>query len=124
MQSLPKFSTRVELSHVETHMVSDLMLKKKQIFQRVELGDLARDRVSLYEGIVTQRTDYLQGCTRFCIQPQGLTADGKIKDILCFDEPQIEVVEKGFYKLNPEVIEITTTGSYCGIESVKSNRPV
>lgn len=58
-----------------------------------ELGDLVKDRITGLEGIVTCRSDWFNGCTRFLIQPQALH-DGKPIDSQWFDAEQLEVVQR------------------------------
>lgn len=58
----------------------------------VSLGDLARDTISGFQGIVTSKHDYLNGCTRFGLAPQTLK-DGKPIETCIFDQEQVELVE-------------------------------
>ncbi len=81
--------------------------------KRVELGDLVIDTVTKFKGIVTQKVYYLQGCARFCVSPQGLDKDGKIKDSCFIDEPQLEVSKKAVVKVDPDILEETRTGGFC-----------
>lgn len=57
----------------------------------IKLGDIARDKVSGFEGVVIGITQWLHGCERLIIQPQKLH-DGKPIDALSFDLPQVELV--------------------------------
>ncbi len=59
----------------------------------IELGDLVRDRISGYEGIVIGITDWLYGCRRPMVQATALK-DGKPVDAQSFDEPQLEIVKR------------------------------
>jgi hypothetical protein len=62
---------------------------------KIELGDRIRDRVSGIEGIATARTEWLFGCVRFILQPQGEKKDwGTPHEGFSVDEPQLELVEK------------------------------
>lgn len=61
--------------------------------EAVQPGDLVRDLVTGYEGIVTVRTTWLHGCDRVGVVPNELH-DGKPGDQECFDEHRVEVVEK------------------------------
>lgn len=63
----------------------------------VNLGDKVKDSVTGLEGIVTGKTDYLNGCTRVHVQPQELK-DGKPVDFSVFDEPQLEVIQRDAVK--------------------------
>jgi hypothetical protein len=62
--------------------------------ERAGLGDLVQDKVSGIVGIVVGRTEYLFGCVRFGVQPQGSTPDGKPKQSFGVDEPQVIVMQK------------------------------
>jgi hypothetical protein len=58
----------------------------------MNLGDKLRDRVTGFEGIAVARTEWLNGCVRFAIQPHQLH-EGKVIDATYFDAEQLEVVE-------------------------------
>lgn len=60
----------------------------------LKLGDLVRDRVTGFAGIVMCRTDWLNGCIRIGVQPRELK-DGKPIDALTFDVEQLLLVESG-----------------------------
>lgn len=57
-------------------------------------GDLVKDLVTGFEGIVTSRTTWLHGCDRMIVQPQKLTADGKPVEDSAFDEDRLKIVKK------------------------------
>lgn len=59
---------------------------------KVKLGDIARDRITGFEGVVIARTEWWNQCDRYTIQPRTLH-DGKPVDSQTFDEPDIELVE-------------------------------
>jgi hypothetical protein len=59
----------------------------------IALGSKAKDVVSGLEGIVVAEYKFLHGCTRYAIQPP-VDSEGKMPDILTFDEPQIKVLRK------------------------------
>ncbi len=65
--------------------------------KKIKLGDVARDTITGFEGTVVARTDWLNGCSRFSLQPKGLH-DGKIIEADWFDDMQIEVVKAKGYK--------------------------
>lgn len=58
---------------------------------RIKLGDIARDRVSGFEGVVVGRTQWLRGCDRLVLQSQALY-EGKPVEPVSFDEPDLEFV--------------------------------
>ena len=70
----------------------------------INLGDKVRDRVSGLEGIVVARTNWLNGCIRFTIQPQELK-DGKPVDTSWFDIEDMELVRSNV--LSPKTRNIT-----------------
>lgn len=59
---------------------------------KIDLGDLVRDRVTGFEGVVVAITFWLNGCVRITIQPCQLTEKGTHPDSVTFDEHQIELV--------------------------------
>ena len=81
--------------------------------ERIELGDLVKDSVTGFKGITTQKVYYLQGCTRFLVQPQGLTKEGKMKDGFYFDEPQLFIVKKSLLFVDKNILRETRTGGFC-----------
>lgn len=58
----------------------------------IKLGDHARDDISGFEGVVTSRHEYLNGCTRFGISPKTLNKDGKPIETHMFDDQQVVLV--------------------------------
>jgi hypothetical protein len=68
----------------------------------IDVGDLARDRVSGFEGIVTGRSVFLNGCARILITPRGLNDKGEPKEAHWFDDLQCERVQTNAYSLGPD----------------------
>ena len=60
----------------------------------IQLGDIAKDTVTGFEGVVIGITQWLYGCRRISIQPRELK-DGKPIEHVSFDEPQVEVIRQG-----------------------------
>jgi hypothetical protein len=58
---------------------------------RIELGDVARDTITGFTGVVYADTKFLHGCRRLSLQPQELK-DGRPLEGGTFDEPQLELV--------------------------------
>lgn len=73
-------------------------------FQKVELGDTVRDRVTGFEGTATSRVEYLTGCIQFGVLPK-VGADSKYPDVIYIDEQRIEIVGK-----NPRISARPTGG--------------
>lgn len=59
---------------------------------RINLGDVARDKITGFQGIVVARTKWLRNCDRLTIQPRELH-DGKPIESQTFDEPDLAFVE-------------------------------
>lgn len=60
----------------------------------IELGKIAKDKITGFEGVITARCEFLTGCNRYCIQPTTLK-DGRPIESIYFDEAQIEVLSDG-----------------------------
>ena len=54
----------------------------------VKLGDKVKDAITGFEGVVTGRAEYLYGCVRCLVEPEGLH-DGKPIDTQWFDEQRL-----------------------------------
>lgn len=59
----------------------------------IDLGDVARDKITGFTGVVVCRSKWLHGCERLVLQPRELK-DGKPIESAAFDEPQLELVER------------------------------
>ncbi len=60
---------------------------------KIKLGQHVRDTISGNIGTAVARTEWLHGCVRITVQPEG-TKDGNPYDSFTVDEPQLEVVRK------------------------------
>jgi len=69
------------------------MATKKR--QPIELGCKARDVVTKFTGIVVGRTEWLNGCVRYALQPDKLDKDGKAVESMWVDIEQLEVIPGG-----------------------------
>ena len=56
---------------------------------KINLGERVRDTISGVEGTVVGRTEWLHGCVRLTVQPEG-AKDGVPYESFCVDEPGIE----------------------------------
>ncbi len=56
-----------------------------------KLGDLVKDKVSGFKGVIVSQHDYLNGCTRFTVQPL-IDKDWKLPVSETFDMPQLETI--------------------------------
>lgn len=64
---------------------------------KFKLGNRVRCIVSGFEGIITAKIEYLNGCCQFCVQPRcdDKEGTGKKPDALYFDWQQLELVDAG-----------------------------
>lgn len=60
---------------------------------KIELGDVVRDTITPFKGVVIAETNWLHGCRRLVVQPQALH-EGKPIESQSFDEPQLTIVQK------------------------------
>lgn len=60
---------------------------------RIELGDLVKDRLSGLTGVVTGKCAYISGCRHAVVTPQEVK-DGKPVDGSWINEDALDVVEK------------------------------
>lgn len=65
------------------------------------LGDELKDEITGFVGVCTSRTQWLNACNVYGLQPKELK-DGKPQERCHFDEPQLELVKKTVYKSNRE----------------------
>lgn len=56
-----------------------------------KLGQTVEDTVSGFKGVVIARTEWLNGCTRICVQPK-VNEKGELPDAKDFDEPQLRAL--------------------------------
>jgi hypothetical protein len=61
-------------------------------------GDIVKDTVTGYKGMIVATTLWLNGCYRYVVQSQKLDKDGKPHDPPAFDEHQLELVKSMFAK--------------------------
>lgn len=63
----------------------------------IELGDIARDTITGFQGVVVATHKWIHGCERLSIQPRELK-DGKPIESATFDRPQLELISKAAAK--------------------------
>lgn len=73
-------------------------VKRLAIEGAIELGDVARDKVTGFEGVVIGESRWLENCDRLFIQPQKLQSNGEPQKSCTFDRPSCELIEKGTFK--------------------------
>lgn len=78
--------------------------------EAVQPGDLVKDLITGFEGIVTYRTTWMHGCDRIAVQPRDLK-EGKPLDEEQFDEHRVEIIEKGAVKaVEPDMTLLSNFG--------------
>ena len=72
----------------------------------VELGTEVKSNITGFRGIVTSRSEHLNGCNRYWIQPK-VKKDGKYPDGCWLDEKELDIISKSKIKNK----KVTTGGS-------------
>lgn len=84
------------------------------------LGQVLKDIVTGFKGVVAARTEYLTGCNRYSLQSQKLTKENKPADWQTFDETVLVVTDKKTIKPmlsnQPEVAKKQRGGPQPSIE--------
>lgn len=95
---------------------------------KLKFGDIAKDKITGFTGVVIARTMWINNCDRLTLQPREVK-DGKPIACSSFDEPNLEFVEsteiKVFKVRRPEVpIELmdTVKDSLTNLTGVAVNR--
>lgn len=87
----------------------------KTITFKFDHGEVLKDKISGYRGVVLGRTDYLTDCVHYGLCQQKITKDGDPDKWKWFDETRLVRV-KGAKKFTPETREtkrkIETSGPY------------
>lgn len=81
----------------------------------ITLGDKVRDRITGLVGITTAKIDYIFGCQQFRVTP--ITKDNKPVKGDWIDTPQLEILEKQFFKKDKpkkKKEKVVTTPHYGG----------
>ena len=60
---------------------------------KIKLGDEVRDRITGFEGMAVQRSEYLNGCVQFEVQPKA-DEKGELPDSAFVDEQQLEIIKE------------------------------
>jgi hypothetical protein len=72
----------------------------------IRLGNKVKDSISGIEGLVTARFEYLYGCVRCEVQPEGVDKDGKPFESIVVDEQRLSLVKP----TKPKVSSDSTPG--------------
>lgn len=64
-------------------------------FRGLAMGDLARETLSGFSGVVSGRVEHIAGCNQVLLQPE-VGADGAWRDSIWFDVERVEVIERGY----------------------------
>jgi hypothetical protein len=65
--------------------------------EEIYLGDIAKDDLTSFEGVVVQRTFWLSNCDRITLQPKGLR-EGKVQENASFDITHCLLVKRGAHE--------------------------
>lgn len=64
------------------------------IKKQIELGDAVKDLISGFQGVAVAKTEWLNGCIRWTLQPESMSKDGASKATETFDAQQLDVIKK------------------------------
>lgn len=81
-------------------------MTKDTINWKFDLGDRVEDRVSGLKGIITTRTEHLNGCRQYGVNP-GVDKDGKMMEGWNIDEQQLKLIDKGLNITEPIKKKVT-----------------
>ena len=68
---------------------------------KFNLGDIVVDEITGFQGVVTLRSQWLNCCNTYGVQPKELK-DGVPQERQNFDEPQLRIVEEKVHKEHRE----------------------
>ena len=69
--------------------------------EEIEMGDIAKDDLTGFEGVVIGRTHWLSNCDRLTLQPQSLDKEGQPAKSNSFDITHCQLVKKGAVHVTP-----------------------
>ena len=81
---------------------------------RLDLGDLVKDKVTSFEGVVAARTDHITGCDTYTVLPRSLDSKGDVAEGRWFDDGRLKL-------LKSKVITIEEVESESGNGAVDTN---
>lgn len=80
--------------------------KKEELPTRLELGLLAKDKVTGFEGILTSHSKFLTGCDHWGIQPKVNSDKPEVPEPRSFADDMIEIIGWGIVTPNEPKEEI------------------
>ena len=107
-------------------------MTKKEVAGQIEIGDLAKDELTGFEGVVIGRTFWLTNCDRLTLQPRTLTKDGEPQKPVSFDimhckrlkKSVVPVVEKLWDTKSEIALGDTARDSITGFEGTVIARTI
>ena len=75
----------------------------------IKLGSHVKDMVSGFEGVVTARVEFLNGCVQYCIRPAHVEKDGTLNEGVYFDSQQVALIAE-VHKNVRSVVQRNTGG--------------
>lgn len=85
---------------------------------KIKLGDNVKDRITGFKGIALARAEYLAGCVRILIQPEGLDEKGEARESDWIDEGLVVLVKENGEKKAP------ATGGPANAPPMQQNDPI
>jgi hypothetical protein len=72
----------------------------------IELGQMAKDKVTGFEGIITGRAQYIYGCDQYCLVP-SVDKQRQVVKSEWFDEGRLEIIGRGIL---PKEVKVKKPG--------------
>ena len=76
-------------------------------YNMFELGKMARDKVTGFEGMITGHAKHLYGCDTYWLDPK-VDKEGKTQSGHWFDEGRIEIIGEG---IKPKDVRVAKNGA-------------
>ncbi len=67
--------------------------------KEINFGDKVRDKISGFAGIVTSKTEFINGCVQYGITPRMKKGDKLYPESIAVDEVSIEVIKTKHKKI-------------------------
>ncbi len=88
--------------------LNKIRYKKKMDNFKLKLGKKAKDKITMFEGIIIARAEHLFGCNTYGLAPQAFDkGTNKRGDTEWFDEGRLEIIGEG---IAPEDVQTTKPG--------------
>jgi hypothetical protein len=85
---------------------------------KFNLGDKVKHNITGFVGVITSRTEWLNGCKRYGLLSPALTKEGKVRDVEVIDEQELTLMKAAA----PAVKKQATGGPQSGEAAIYRSR--